>query len=201
MRPPRRVPTCPGARTGPGGAPAFPAAPAANAAAGGRRPRRAAGAGRPAVAAAGRARGACRAGRGRAAIWALAPPRYSRVSNGPESLARAAPAAPLTPEQQVWFNAGETVYKNLCQACHQADGRGQDKVAASLVGSAFALGRARDRGADHAEWQGGKDRAHAATRGRADRRSDRRRADLRAASVGERGVGGRSSRCQAGPQR
>jgi mono/diheme cytochrome c family protein len=45
----------------------------------------------------------------------------------------------LTPQEQASFNTGETVYKNLCQACHQADGRGQDKIAASLVGSAFGL--------------------------------------------------------------
>jgi mono/diheme cytochrome c family protein len=53
-----------------------------------------------------------------------------------------AAVAPLTPQQQAWFDTGETVFKNLCQACHQADGRGQDRVAANLVGSAFALGPA-----------------------------------------------------------
>ena len=31
------------------------------------------------------------------------------------------------------------VYRNACQSCHQPDGRGQDRVAASLVGSTFAL--------------------------------------------------------------
>jgi mono/diheme cytochrome c family protein len=54
----------------------------------------------------------------------------------------AAPIPPLTPEEQNRFNAGQEVYKNICQACHQPDGRGQEKVAASLVGSPLALARA-----------------------------------------------------------
>ena len=29
------------------------------------------------------------------------------------------------------FNAGAEVYKNICMACHQPDGRGQEKLAAS----------------------------------------------------------------------
>ncbi|MEO6351324.1 MAG: PQQ-binding-like beta-propeller repeat protein, partial [Candidatus Limnocylindrales bacterium] len=32
-------------------------------------------------------------------------------------------------------------YKNVCQACHQADGRGQEKLAPTLVGSSLALAR------------------------------------------------------------
>ena len=51
----------------------------------------------------------------------------------------AAPIPPLTAEEQVRFTAGQEVYKNICQACHQPDGRGQEKVAASLVGSPLAL--------------------------------------------------------------
>jgi mono/diheme cytochrome c family protein len=51
-----------------------------------------------------------------------------------------AAAAALTPEEQQWFTAGEQVYKNLCQACHQADGRGQERMGANLVGSSLALG-------------------------------------------------------------
>jgi mono/diheme cytochrome c family protein len=54
----------------------------------------------------------------------------------------AAPVTPLTPEEQKRFDAGREVYLNLCQACHQADGRGQEKVAATLVGSTLALGPA-----------------------------------------------------------
>ena len=48
--------------------------------------------------------------------------------------------APLTPEEQQRFNAGGEVYKNLCIACHQADGRGQEKLAPTLLGSELALG-------------------------------------------------------------
>jgi mono/diheme cytochrome c family protein len=48
----------------------------------------------------------------------------------------AAAAAPLTPEQQQRFTAGQEVYRNVCQACHQPDGRGMEKIAPPLVGSA-----------------------------------------------------------------
>jgi len=54
----------------------------------------------------------------------------------------AAPVAALSPEEQQRFNAGKDVYKNVCQACHQPDGRGQEKLAASLIGSTLALGPA-----------------------------------------------------------
>jgi mono/diheme cytochrome c family protein len=40
------------------------------------------------------------------------------------------------------FDAGREVYRNICQACHQPDGRGQERVAPSLVDSALALGPA-----------------------------------------------------------
>jgi putative membrane-bound dehydrogenase-like protein len=53
-----------------------------------------------------------------------------------------APVEPLTPEQQKRFTAGQEVYRNVCQACHQPDGRGMEKIAPPLVGSAFALGPA-----------------------------------------------------------
>jgi mono/diheme cytochrome c family protein len=51
----------------------------------------------------------------------------------------AAPAAPLTPEEQGRFDAGRATYQNLCQPCHQANGQGVDKIAPSLIGSEFAL--------------------------------------------------------------
>jgi mono/diheme cytochrome c family protein len=51
----------------------------------------------------------------------------------------AAPVTPLSREEQLRFDAGREVYQNICQACHQPDGRGQDKVAPSLVGSELAL--------------------------------------------------------------
>ena len=49
---------------------------------------------------------------------------------------------PLTPSEQKRFDEGQVVYRNLCQACHQADGRGQDKLAPPLVGSVLTLARA-----------------------------------------------------------
>lgn len=36
--------------------------------------------------------------------------------------------------------AGQEIYATLCAVCHQADGRGRDKIAPPLVGSPFALG-------------------------------------------------------------
>jgi mono/diheme cytochrome c family protein len=45
----------------------------------------------------------------------------------------------LTADEARRFAAGREVYRNICQTCHQPDGRGQDKVAPSLVGSALAL--------------------------------------------------------------
>jgi mono/diheme cytochrome c family protein len=53
-----------------------------------------------------------------------------------------APVAPLTPEEQQRYLAGQEVYRNICQGCHQPDGRGQEKVAPSLIGSALALAQA-----------------------------------------------------------
>ena len=52
----------------------------------------------------------------------------------------AAPAAPLTAAEQQRFNAGREVYQTICVSCHQPDGLGADKVAASIVGSPLALG-------------------------------------------------------------
>ncbi|ODS57371.1 MAG: hypothetical protein ABS36_05640 [Acidobacteria bacterium SCN 69-37] len=52
----------------------------------------------------------------------------------------AAPATPLSPAETARFEAGRQVYGTICIACHQADGRGADKVAPSLVGSAIATG-------------------------------------------------------------
>jgi len=46
-------------------------------------------------------------------------------------------APPLTAEQQKRFDAGAEIYKNVCLGCHQEDGRGKDKLGASLVDSPF----------------------------------------------------------------
>lgn len=47
--------------------------------------------------------------------------------------------APLTPEEQARFEQGRTVYSNLCIACHEVDGRGRERVAPTLVGSALVM--------------------------------------------------------------
>jgi mono/diheme cytochrome c family protein len=54
----------------------------------------------------------------------------------------ATPITPLTPDEQRRFEEGRTVYSNACVACHQADGRGRDRVAPTLVGSELALASA-----------------------------------------------------------
>jgi mono/diheme cytochrome c family protein len=54
----------------------------------------------------------------------------------------AAAATPLTPIEQRRFTAGQEVYKNLCEACHGADGREQQGVAPALIGSAEVVGPA-----------------------------------------------------------
>ena len=51
----------------------------------------------------------------------------------------AALIAPLTGEEQRRFEAGADIYKNVCQPCHQPDGRGQEKIGANLIGSVLAL--------------------------------------------------------------
>jgi mono/diheme cytochrome c family protein len=53
-----------------------------------------------------------------------------------------APIAPLTPDEQKRFDAGHMVYESICLPCHKSDGRGEDHVAASLIGSQLALGPA-----------------------------------------------------------
>jgi mono/diheme cytochrome c family protein len=54
--------------------------------------------------------------------------------------AGSAPVTPLTEDEQKRFAAGREVYKTLCAACHQPDGRGRENVAATLVGSDLVLG-------------------------------------------------------------
>jgi mono/diheme cytochrome c family protein len=49
-------------------------------------------------------------------------------------------AVPLRPEQQQRFDAGADLYKGICIGCHQADGRGKDKIAPSLVDSQYVTG-------------------------------------------------------------
>jgi mono/diheme cytochrome c family protein/glucose/arabinose dehydrogenase len=125
-------PTCPGGRAGPGGSYAFP---------------------RPATPAPPAARGG---GGGGGLRLSREPEPLARIaSRGDDLSGRAAtvlaritwpgnPGAaadlpPLTAAEERRFEAGHEVYRNLCQACHQADGRGQDRLAPPLVGSALAL--------------------------------------------------------------
>ena len=53
-----------------------------------------------------------------------------------------APLPSLTAEEQRRFDAGREIYRDICQACHQPDGRGQDKLAPTLIGAAWTLGPA-----------------------------------------------------------
>jgi mono/diheme cytochrome c family protein/glucose/arabinose dehydrogenase/HEAT repeat protein len=135
-------PSCPGGRAGPGGAYAFEdargAAPAA----------RAGGPG---------GRGGGRGGGPRLQIL-REPATFSALAGGSGDLesraatvlARiewpgkpgAAPVTPLSAAEQQRFEAGREVYRNICQACHQPDGRGLALVAPPLVGSVLALGPA-----------------------------------------------------------
>jgi mono/diheme cytochrome c family protein len=122
-------PTCPGARGGPGGAYAFPQAA------------------RPPVARVPPVRLKSEP----QAFSALAVRGGELGERAAKVLARvewpgkpgaAAPVRALTAEEQKRFDAGQEVYRNVCQACHQPDGRGMEKLAPSLVGSPFALGPA-----------------------------------------------------------
>jgi len=125
----------PGARGGPGGAPAFP---------------------RTNTPFAGRGRG--RGGIATTIALAREPAAFTTLAAQSGDLAQRAanvaahltwpgkPASadvnappPLTPDEQQRFEAGRTVYMSLCMACHQEDGRGRDKIAPSLSGSALAL--------------------------------------------------------------
>jgi mono/diheme cytochrome c family protein/glucose/arabinose dehydrogenase/HEAT repeat protein len=157
-------PTCPGGRQGPGGASAFPqtraggagaAAPAGRAGAG----RAGAGATSPEVAGITPAPAAGRGGgrgsgapvtrlRREPALVALADRDKTELGQRATALlARlewpgkpgATVITPLTPEEEKRFADGEQIYQNICKACHQADGRGQEKVAATLIGSPIAL--------------------------------------------------------------
>jgi mono/diheme cytochrome c family protein len=55
----------------------------------------------------------------------------------PGKPAPAVTAPPLTDAEQQRFTAGSELYKNICIGCHQADGRGREKMAPSLVDSKY----------------------------------------------------------------
>jgi mono/diheme cytochrome c family protein len=142
-------PTCPGGRAGPGGGYAFDDArpqAAAPTAGGGR-------GGGPGGRGGGRGRG-----RGGPRLQLVGEPAaFATLAGGSDELASraadvlariewpgkpgaASPATPLTAAEQQRFEAGREIYRNICQACHQPDGRGQERLAPSLIGSAIALG-------------------------------------------------------------
>jgi putative membrane-bound dehydrogenase-like protein len=129
---PAPCPTCPGGRAGPGGAPAFPVASAS----GGGRGRGAAGG--PALKVTREPALGALASKDTTALGKRAAAVLARVEW--PGKAGVVAAAALTPDEQARFNAGREVYQNLCVACHQVDGRGREKIATTLVGSAFALG-------------------------------------------------------------
>jgi mono/diheme cytochrome c family protein/glucose/arabinose dehydrogenase len=122
-------PTCPGGRAGPGGAYAFPRPPANP---GGR------GGGARTVRLNAEPKGlSALAGKddelGQRVVRVL-----ERIEwPGKPGVATAVP--PLSADEQRRFDGGRDVYRNICQACHQPDGRGQEKLAPSLVGSVLAL--------------------------------------------------------------
>jgi putative membrane-bound dehydrogenase-like protein len=127
---PPPCPTCPGGRAGPGGAYAFPSAATA--------------------AASGAGRGGGPSLRLNAEPFAFTTLAGNNDEFGVRALKLLARVSwpgksgddtlrPLTSDEQARFDAGREIYRNVCQACHQPDGRGQDKVAPSLIGSSFAL--------------------------------------------------------------
>jgi mono/diheme cytochrome c family protein len=128
---PAPCPTCPGGRAGPGGAYAYPRPPAD-------------------PGASGRGGARVRLNREPVALTALRAPDplegrlravLARVS-WPGKPGDAGLLPPLSADEQRRFDAGREIYKSMCQACHQADGRGQDKLAPTLIGASFTLGPA-----------------------------------------------------------
>ena len=124
-------PTCPGGRAGPGGAYAFTKPDPAS--------------GRGAAASRGPRLRLTREPAALAQLSRSTDPLASRASailsriEWPGKPGSAEPVAPLSAAEQQRFDAGREVYRNICQGCHQPDGRGQDRLAPPLVGSVLAL--------------------------------------------------------------
>ena len=131
VQPPAPCPTCPGGRAGPGGAYAYPRPPGSGTSGEGSRP-------------------VLRLNREPSALTRLIADgdltaRVSRVLDRvswPGKPGDAIALAPLAAAEQQRFDAGREIYRNICQSCHQPDGRGLDKVAPTLIGSALTLGPA-----------------------------------------------------------
>jgi mono/diheme cytochrome c family protein len=125
--------TCPGGRGGPGGARAFPGAlagadpPAPPARAGGPFVMLTA---EPALIAV-----AAQPGE----LGARAAKVLTRVG-WPGKPGMAPEAAALTAAEQTRFNAGQEIYKNLCEGCHGADGREQPGATPNIAGAPNVIG-------------------------------------------------------------
>jgi mono/diheme cytochrome c family protein len=126
-------PTCPGGRAGPGGAYAYtrPGALPPD----------------PGTIGGGRGGARLRLNLEPVALTAIATgdPFATRVTavlarlSWPGKPGESASVTPLTLDEQRRFDAGRETYRNLCQSCHQPDGRGQDSRAPTLVGASFTL--------------------------------------------------------------
>jgi mono/diheme cytochrome c family protein len=122
-------PACPGGRAGPGGAYAF--ARPANWPAGGR-------SNTPALRLTREPKPLTDLAAATGDLSARAAALLARVS-WPGKPGDAAAPRPLTAAEQQQFDRGREVYRNVCAGCHQPDGRGLDRMAPPLIGSAFAL--------------------------------------------------------------
>jgi mono/diheme cytochrome c family protein/glucose/arabinose dehydrogenase len=130
---PAPCPTCPGGRAGPGGAYAYQRPEASSA--------------DPGASGGGRGGARLQLNREPVALTRLASsdpltPRVSAVLarvSWPGKPGDSAAAPSLTAEEQRRFDAGREIYRNICQACHQPDGRGEDRRAPALIGAAFTL--------------------------------------------------------------
>jgi mono/diheme cytochrome c family protein len=125
--------TCPGGRAGPGGAYAY-SSPEDFVRAGVRSEGRGT---RPAVRLSAEPRALSELAAGAGALGARAAAVRARVTWPGKPGESEVP--PLTPDEQRRFDNGRELYRNVCQACHQPDGRGQEKLAPALIGSALVL--------------------------------------------------------------
>jgi mono/diheme cytochrome c family protein len=76
------------------------------------------------------------------AITAYLATHFSRRKGFTPLITSGAGAATGALDEPQRFAAGRAIYQTLCVMCHQADGKGRDKVAPPLVGSDLVLGPA-----------------------------------------------------------
>ena len=125
--------TCPGGRGGPGGARAFPGAlegatpPAPPARAGG-----------PFVMLA--AEPPLAAVASQAGPWGQRAAKVLARIGWPGKPGMAPPTAALNAADQKRFDAGQQIYKNLCEGCHGADGREQPGATPNIAGAPSVVG-------------------------------------------------------------